>query len=253
MTRKIITGKEIVDALAGLGLRRGDLALVHSSLSRLGWVDGGAEAVVDALLAAVGSEGTVLAPTITGSRELSRANPPKFDVRSARCWTGAIPEALRNRREAIRSLHPTHSVAAIGPLAREMTAGHEESVTPCGRESPYYRLAQRKGRILLIGVGLECCTLLHTVEELSGCPFVCQPEPVDATVIDQAGRERHVRIKIHLYGPERNYPKLDPALLAAGAMTIGRVGDAACRLIDAAKLFEIAMRAVREEPDYLLA
>ena len=95
-----MTTAQLTDQFRDAGIERGDSILVHSSLSSLGWVDGGAEAVVQALLDAVGPGGTVLFPTLTGSREDSPDNPPVFDARTTKCWTGAIPEAARHYAEA---------------------------------------------------------------------------------------------------------------------------------------------------------
>jgi aminoglycoside 3-N-acetyltransferase len=125
-----VTRMMISDRLRSLGVKNGDILLVHSSLSRFGHVEGGADAVIDGILDAVGTEGTVLVPTLTGSDKLSPANPPIFDVLNTPSWTGIIPETFRKRPEAVRSLHPTHSVAAIGKKAREITANHEKCNTP---------------------------------------------------------------------------------------------------------------------------
>ena len=87
----------IVRDLQDLGVLPGSLILVHSSLRSLGWVEGGAETVIDALLEAVAPKGTVLVPTLTGSAQLSPENPPVFDPTTSSCWTGVIPEAFRQR------------------------------------------------------------------------------------------------------------------------------------------------------------
>lgn len=130
-----ITMKRLVDDLRALGLGDGDVVLVHSSLSRLGWVEGGAETVIDALVEAVGPGGTVLFPTLTGTEQDGPQHPPVIELAATPCWTGTIPETARRRPEAIRSVHPTHSVSAIGARPHAYTTGHEASSTParmCG-------------------------------------------------------------------------------------------------------------------------
>ena len=172
---------DIVSGLRGLGLRPGDRVLAHSSLSSFGYVEGGAPAVIDALLDVVGPDGTVLVPTLTGDETLSPANPPRFDPHSSPCWTGRIPETLRMRPDAIRSLHPTHSVAAIGRDAESLTREHIDSITPCDERSPYGKLAELpNGYVLLIGVSYQSLTLLHHVEEIAGADYHMQGEPVRA-------------------------------------------------------------------------
>src|SRR3954447_21221118 len=92
-----VTAAMLSDDLRHLGLGEGAVVLVHSSLSRLGNVKGGADAVVDSLLAAVGPAGTLLFPTLPGPERDGPDAPPMVDVRSTPCWTGRIPETARRR------------------------------------------------------------------------------------------------------------------------------------------------------------
>lgn len=135
-----------------VGLTSGRAVLVHSSLSQVGHVQGGATAVIDALLDIVSPGGTVLFPALTGKETDGPQHAPTMDVRSTPCWTGQIPETARLRHAAWRSVHPTHSVVALGAAAEHSVAGHQHSVTPCDQYSPYFRLIEEDGLILLLGV-----------------------------------------------------------------------------------------------------
>ena len=104
----MVSKSDIEKRLREIGIKEGDKLLVHSSLSSFGYVEGGADTVIDALIESVGFEGTVLVPTLTGSAELSPQNPPVFDVLISPCWTGKILESFRSRKNARRSYHPTH-------------------------------------------------------------------------------------------------------------------------------------------------
>jgi aminoglycoside 3-N-acetyltransferase len=243
---------DIVEGLTKLGMGQGDAVLVHSSLRSFGYVDGGADAVIDALLETVGPSGTIMVPTLTGSEKLSVKNPPIFAPSATRCWTGRIPETFRKRPEAIRSRHPTHSVAAIGKDAEYLTRGHERCVTPCGIGSPYWKLAVIGGYILFLGVGLGCNTTFHTVEELANAPYHMQPEWVDAKIINDDLRVEVVRVKIHLYGPERDFERMEPTLLSRGIMKLGRVGRADVRLVRAKPMIDLALRFLESDPKFLL-
>jgi aminoglycoside 3-N-acetyltransferase len=238
--------------MKSLGLKNGDAALVHSSLSSFGLVTGGADTVIDALLQTVAPAGTIMIPALTGSEKLSPSNPPFFDVRTTACWTGKIPETFRQRKQTIRSLHPTHSICAIGAKAEYFTAGHENCLTPCGLNSPYHKLAQSNGFILMLGVNLECCTLLHTAEELAGVDYVNQKDFVLATVKDYKGIEHKLKLKIHKYGDDRDFTKLENLLLEKNIMKKARIGKAEIRLIKAGQLLNLAIEQLKQNPKYLL-
>ncbi len=234
--------------LNSLGLPTGATVMVHSSLSSFGWVNGGAQTVIEALVQSVGPEGNVLMPTLTGSPALNAKNPPHFDARQTPCWTGRIPETFRQRPDALRSLHPTHSVAIIGPQKHDLAREHQLSPTPCGKETPYFRLAERDGYVLIFGVDLKSVTLFHTVEEIAEVPYHMQPELVDAVVIDSDGNEKTYRIGIHQYGIPRNFSIMEPRLKDAGVLKTGKVLNATTHLIRAKPLVELTLNALRRDP-----
>ncbi|MEW6228089.1 MAG: AAC(3) family N-acetyltransferase [Bacillota bacterium] len=246
-----VTKDEIVSGLRGLGIREGDGVLVHSSLTSFGYVIGGADTVIDALLDATGPEGTILVPTLTGRREDGPASPPVFDVRNTPSWTGRIPTEVMKRPEARRSLHPTHSVSGIGSIVGALIEGHEHSLTPCGVESPYYRLAQRGGFILLIGVGQGSNTTIHTAEELAEVPYHMQREPADTIIIDYDGNRRIEPLYLHDWGTPRCFERIDKELLDLDIMRIGKVGASTLRLIKSLPMIEFLVEKLRKEPRYL--
>lgn len=240
--------------LRDLGLRDGAVVIVHSSLSGLGWVDGGVDAVIDALLAAVGERGTVLFPTLTGTDRDGPEDPPVVDLMATPCWTGAIPEASRHRAGAVRSIHPTHSVTAIGALTKAFTAGHERSRTPCDEHSPYSRLMEEGGHILLLGgVTHESNTTLHALEELAGAPYHLQDEETDGVVILPGGERVTVRNRLHLWRWERDFLKVDALIQQAGMSRSGRVGESTSTLVSAAGLKQVVLPLLRDDPLFLLA
>ena len=140
------TQSDIEAGLRGLGLKTGDIVLVHSSLASLGKVEGGAEAVVAAFLAVLGAEGTLVVPTF---RSL-----------------GVITDAVRDRPGAVRSIHPRASVAAIGRHATEICRDHWKAELAHAEGTPYVRISELGGYVCLLGVDQDRNTTLHTVEEL---------------------------------------------------------------------------------------
>ncbi len=158
--KKRVTRAELVAGLRGLGIEAGAMVQVHSSLRQLGYVEGGADTVVDALLEAVGPEGNMMVPTFNhGGADI-------YDPRTTPSVNGAVTEALRRRPEARRSVHPTHPYAAIGRDAEELVAGHLE-VDTFSRRSPLGKLADRGGYVLLLGVGMRANTAAHIGETMA--------------------------------------------------------------------------------------
>lgn len=248
-----VTKADIVNGLRGLGLGPGHQVLVHSGLSSFGYVEGGAEAVINALIESVSPGGTVLVPTLTGSEPLSPANPPIFDPKHTPCWTGTIPETFRKRPDAIRSLHPTHSVAAIGAEAAALTRDHVNSVTPCDELSPYGQLAQRKdGYILFMGVDHEVNTTLHHVEEIAGVDYHMQEAFARATIVVD-GKEIHRHILLHRYGAPRDFGAIEPLLEERGIQVRTRIGGAEIRLVHARRMVQTVLRCLRANPRMLCA
>ncbi|MGB9717232.1 MAG: aminoglycoside N(3)-acetyltransferase [Thermoproteota archaeon] len=244
------TKQEIVRDLVKIGVEEGDILLVHSSLSSIGYVPGGAETLIDALLESVGEDGTIVVPTITGQIFDSPENPPSYS-RNKPCWTGMVPETLRKREEACRSKHPTHSVAAIGGKARSIIEGHEGAETPCGKGTPYLKIPELGGKILFIGASLESNTSFHAVEELAKLYYHLQPEPTLCR-IEMDGNVVEKRCFLHAYGTPRAFEEKKEELVKHGVARIGYIGRARSILVDARKIIEFTLRKIEEDRLYLV-
>lgn len=160
-----VTKADIIEGLRAIGLREGDMAQVHSSLSSFGYVEGGADTVVDALLEVLGPEGTLMMPTFNHGRF------EVFDINTTPSVNGAITEALRKRPEARRSMHPTHPYAAIGKHAEYLTSEHLDLLTFDVR-SPLGKLSDMGGYVLLLGVGMNANTAAHIGETMFRAPCI---------------------------------------------------------------------------------
>lgn len=236
-----------------LGLPHGAPLLVHSALSSLGWVEGGAPAVVEALVTTATPKGTVLFPTLTGTAADSPDNRPHSDQRLRSTWCGAIPCAALHHPACHRSIHPTHAVAAIGPDAGDLTAGHSSAQSPCGQGSPYTRLADAGGYILLLGVRHDANTTFHTAEELADAPYVSFPGRYPCTVIDTLGKHHEVRTPIHRWDRPRIFESWHDQLLAHGIVRELRIAQAPCRLMRAQDLIDWLVGQLRRSQRALLA
>lgn len=247
-------GASLAEAWREIGLHRGSIALVHTALSKVGWVEGGPTAFVGSLLDAVSPGGTVLFPTLSNTGWSSPDRPPSFRPSDPPApWVGSVPAAALAVDGAVRSLHPTHSVTALGAAAEAIVRGHERCDSPCGWESPYGELVRRRGLILLVGCDHESNTSLHLAEEFTGAPYHLLPGVACCPVEASDGRTILVRTRLHRWGVPRRFQKVDADLDRLGIQRRGKVGGAEARVIDAARLFAYAVWLLKANPRALLA
>jgi aminoglycoside 3-N-acetyltransferase len=238
-----LSKQQIADGLKALGLSRGAILMVHASLSSLGEVDGGAGALIDALLEALGPEGTLLMPTHP-ARDGRTFHPDAIPSDM-----GTITETFRLRPGVLRSRHPYHPVAAIGARAEEMLRDHEQSAVPDGPETPYGRLIALDGRVLHIGCDLNTLTLLHTVEAELDLPYLRE---LEMKYVDAQGKVRTLQIKRCPGGHRGGVWKFDRLFREEGAMSLGRIERAVCRLISAPEAAAVMRREMARDPAFAL-
>lgn len=178
--RKIVLREDIVQALRKAGVRSGQSIMVHTSLSSLGFVCGGAQVIIEALIEGVGADGTIMMPTQSWKNldpeagvhweepkewwQTIRDNWPAYDKAITPTNTmGAVAEMFRRWPGALRSDHPARSVAAWGKYAEYLTQNHDLS-NIFGEGSPIGKLYELDGYVLLIGVGYDKNTSLHLAD-----------------------------------------------------------------------------------------
>ena len=246
-----VTRAGLAAGLARLGIARGDTLFVHSSLKSLGYVEGGAPAVIGALQDAVGSQGTLLLPTYYlpgGTVRATCAMPDYvFDPRRHGTHMGRLPEAFLASAGVRRSIHPTHSVSAWGRHAIHLTEAHHRAPSIFGMDSPWQRfIGCEHAKVLGLGISMGPVTFYHALEDAMGGAF---PVPVweDDTkllaCLDHAGRRWEVpvrpfdqavaqrRIDHPGRGDLRDY--FHREFDTAGLRVNGQVGDAASWCIPA--------------------
>lgn len=242
----MITQKQLTWDLRSLGVEPGDVLLVHSAMKPLGPVENGCAGVIAALRKALTDDGTLLLPAL--SYLTVTPEEPVFSVRDTPSCVGKLSESFRTAPGVRRSVHPTHSVCAAGRLAREMTEEHLLDRTPVGPHSPFRRLAEYGGKILMLGCGLTPNTFMHGVEEEAAAPYCLSSQTVAYTCILPDGRRITADHTPHWFdGVTQRYDRV-AELLGEPALRFGRVAEAVCALIDARALRETALPKIRKEP-----
>ena len=180
MGKTVVIKEDILKALGDVGVSTGQTMMVHTSLSSIGYVCGGAQTVIEALLAAVGGTGTIMMPTQSWKNldpmdgvhwEIEKENWqkirdywPVYDKKITPTNTmGAVAEMFRLWEGALRSDHPARSVCAKGRFAKYLTQEHDLSDI-FGEGSPIGKLYELDGYVLLIGVGYDKNTSLHLAD-----------------------------------------------------------------------------------------
>ena len=236
--------KELIDN----GISKGDTLLVHSALSKIGYVEKGPKSVVEALKEAVGESGHVLMPTSPNAAyQLDYIKHlDYFDVANAPSKLGAITECFRTDPDTIRSWHPTEPVSCLGPNAQFFVEDHFGELTPYTEKSPFARVAQKKGKILMIGVTLDNAgTNLHVLEDaVPDFKFpVYYPEVFEVSIKAPDGSMHKMQTKVHdpIWSKKRKCDQLIPLFEKQGALKHTTIGNAPTLLIDADKMLKVML------------
>lgn len=240
--------------LTSLGLKAGDMVIVHSSLSSMGNVDGGAKTVISAIQDIIGKNGTLMFPTFTYATVYN--GEPFIHAQTPVC-VGLIPETFRKMPGVIRSLHPTHSVAVWGKYAKELTAKHYQDETPMGINSPYRQLAKHGAKILMLGCSLNSTSYMHALEEEAGVEYCLRKDYVKYTITDESGNTYTKKYRRHNFTrPTGNvkqcYARCIDVLVPNLDYTVGKIHGATSYLIDAASLHEKAILKMKEDTYYFV-
>lgn len=234
--RPVLTRDAFRAALDVLGVPRGCVLMVHSSLSQFGYVEGGADAVIDALLDALGPEGTLAMPTLS----CSWVGRPPYDPATTPTRVGAIPEAFRRRPGVLRSPHPTHSVAALGPRAAEIVGGHTPDRPVFAPEGAFGKLYELDAWILMLCT-LRANTTMHMGDERNGLLLL----DFLAYVIEN-GKPREVLVR-HMPW-HVNFEPSYQAMRQRGQLLSAPLGEGTVHLMRARDAVDAATESVRRDP-----
>ena len=248
--RVVCTAPELTADLERLGVPRGGLVMFHSSLRSIGTVEGGAGTVIDALLAAVGPNGTLVAPTFTG-----QYHEPGFvfDPAETPGTTGSIPNHFFRRPEARRTVHIVQTVAAIGPLRDTIIdAGGDDG---WDAQPSMRAIFDLDGWFLLLGVPYQNLTAGHFMEQEIGSHR--RPRAVEG--LQRLPDGRVIPLRSETWGPDPSFPgmpersydfnRLGEGLEQRGLVKRGAVGNAIARLFRARDLERTAREMFAANPE----
>lgn len=258
---KPVIKSEIIAALEKIGLTKGNNVMVHTSLSQLGYVCGGAQTVIEALIETVGREGTIMMPTQSWKNldpetgvhwdvdkeywDIIRENWPAYDTKLTPTNTmGAVAESFRSWPGAVRSSHPARSVAAWGKNALYLTENHDLSDI-FGETSPLAKLYKLDGKVLLIGVDYDKNTSIHLADVRAQYPS--KHNCIEHSAVLEGGK-RVWKAYETLFVDGEDFIEIGKAFEAEKGDCVSKtsLGNALLRLINQKELVDYSVKWIEE-------
>ncbi len=256
------TKEDLKNGLKAIGLKAGDLVLISTELFTLGRLKGArskdehSKMVFEAIRDVLTEKGTVVVNAFT--TYVARYGKP-FDCKNSRPTTGAFCEYVTFHPESIRSLHPIHSVAAIGALAKDICLN--VSASNYGIDSPYERMLKMRGQVLRLGIDYTHNTFLHVVETLYGLPYLYN-KIIDADVISDGQRSKKqflASVRYLNFSLDYSLEKVRQILLKSKCVHSSKVGGGQIHRLDASEycghlislLKEDAYALLKAPPDFI--
>lgn len=254
-----VTKEDIKKSLKELGLASGDTVMVHTSLGSIGYVCGGAQGVIEALIETVGSEGTIMMPTQSWKNldpedgvhwtiskddwQIIRDNWPAYDKAITPTNTmGAVAEMFRSWPGALRSDHPARSVAAWGKHAEYLTKDHDLS-NIFGEGSPIAKLYELNAKVLLIGVGYDKNTSIHLADVRA--EYHGKHNCTEYSAIMENGK-RVWKAYDTLFVDGEDFDAIGEAFEAECAVSHAKAGDAELRLMNQRDIVDFSVKWIEE-------
>lgn len=249
--KRMVTKQDIWNFLERNGFQSNDTVTIHAALRKVGPMENGADGLIDALTEYL-KDGLLLVPTHTWAN----VNPdnPRFDVRETVPCIGTLARVAAFRKDGIRSLHPTHSMAAFGKHARAYMEGEEKSGTPAPIGGALSRLYDVGGKVILLGVGHERNTYLHAVDERVDVKNRLAEKGFDVEIIDWEGKSHFNRdyhphfvagLPKDVSGCSEYYPNYNKAFEVCGAVQYDTLGNARVYVCDVRKMTDQMMKIWR--------
>ena len=221
-----VVRSDVIRSLESMGLKAGNRVMVHSSLSSMGHVEGGAPTVLQAFLDVLGAAGTLMVPTFTHS------GCQYYDPLLTPSLNGAITEAARSLPGAIRSLHPTHAVTVVGPDAEDLVEDDLDRGA-LGRDSALDRLIKKGGHVFLLGVDHRANSSIHIGEDYAGDDRQASisPDHPKVVVLNHPQRGEEEVTLTEMMGSTIAFDRMEEVLRSRDQVVEGKIGEATCQLM----------------------
>ena len=245
----MLTLKSLTSAFRDLGVQTGDTLLVHSSYKSLGEVNGGPQTVIDALLATLGADGTLIMPSF--NFDFNKGKP--WDVRSTPSQMGILTEFARKDPRAKRVFHPIYSFAIIGKHAEMLGSLRYKSVYE--RNSVFGKLRDLDGKITVIGLSYNnSMTFFHHIEQMEGVDYRFLKQ-FTGEVTDWDGTTKVDTFEMFVRDIDKGVKTMvDPMgelMEKAGVIKSKKIGDADVKLMKANEVYAFTAREMRRDPHLL--
>jgi aminoglycoside 3-N-acetyltransferase len=258
-----LTVESLAEHLRQCGLAEGQTVLVHMAMSKLGWVIGGAEAVIMALLAAVGETGTIMMVTNNGNNtdpyewqhppapehwwQMIRDHTPAYNpLTTPTIGMGVVPELFRTWPGAVRSGHPAFSLAALGPNAAYVVADHALT-EDAGDRSPLGKLYELDGHVLLLGVEHWNNTSLHLAEFRANYAGKSTLRTGSAMLVN--GQRQWVSYETPVTNPD-DFGEIGAAFDAAHNIVVQHINTAEVRFFKQRLVVDFAVQWMEQHRDF---
>jgi aminoglycoside 3-N-acetyltransferase len=251
----MFTIKSLSSDIRKMGIVAGDTVIIHASMKSIGPVKGGPQAVIRAFQQAVTRKGSIIMPAFSYCFEKVYEQAAPFDPKKSPSQVGLLSETFRRMKGVVRSLHPTHSVAAWGKSAPELVEGHEK-IPGLSAGSPFHRAAKRGAKLCLIGCGFTSLSLLHIAEDLAKLPFL----PIfnwwhagwKPSALVKSGRGVDKIMYENIPGCSRNFGVAEDLARQRRLIREGRLGNAKVLLADASSVLNLITTRLGRQKDFLL-
>jgi aminoglycoside 3-N-acetyltransferase len=246
MAAKSREAEIFVPILKRFGVPRDGILVVHSAISRLSQQGFRAEVIIEVLIDYM-RDGNLFMPTMTW-RTVTPENP-NWDELETPSHTGILTEIFRTHYAIARSIHPTHSVAGLGPTARLLLSRHHIDDTPVSGNSPYGLMRDYETYILMIGVGLEAATAIHLPEETINADLYVRPAETALPYLcrDRLGTVHRVWARRH-WRLDRDFNQFGPPLMARGRLELGTIEGCPYTIVPQRDLLRDVFAALIDNP-----